>query len=69
MTHTAEMLSPAFCLKTGVEADQEGMIRGLLEYVLFCLDPINVLEDEQTQKKTHTHKYIRDHSDMVPLNL
>lgn len=43
------MLSPAFCLETGVEANQEGMIRGLLEYMLFCLDPINVLEEKYTK--------------------
>lgn len=58
VTHTGEekeMHSPAFCLKTGVEADQEGMIGGLLEYMLFCLDPINVLEEKHTNN-THTHK-------------
>lgn len=44
------MLSPAFCLKTGVEADQEGMIGGLLENMLFCLDPVNVLEKNSTKK-------------------
>lgn len=36
-------ISPAFCLETGMKADQEGMIRGLLKYMLFCLDPIDVL--------------------------
>lgn len=41
------MLSPAFCLETGVEADQEGMIRSLLKDVLFRLDPVYVLEQKQ----------------------
>lgn len=46
-----EEVSPAFCLKTRVKADQERMIRGLLKDVLFCLDPIDVLEEKRT--KTH----------------
>ena len=46
------MLSPAFRLKTGVEADQEGMIRCLLENVLFCLDPVDVLKEKHTQRHT-----------------
>lgn len=37
------MLSPAFRLKTGVQANQKRMIRGLFKYVLFCLDPVNIL--------------------------
>lgn len=43
------MLSPAFCLETGVEAHQEGVIRCLLKDVLFCLDPVDVLEEEHTK--------------------
>lgn len=59
VTHTREMLSPAFRLKTGVQADQEGMIRGLFKYVLFCLDPINVLEEEHTEihRKVHQRSF------------
>lgn len=45
------LFSPAFCLETGVQAHQEGMIRGLLKNVLFCLDPVDVLEEKHT--KTH----------------
>lgn len=50
------MLSPAFCLETGVEADQEGMIRGLLKDVLFRLDPVDVLEE----KHTNTHPNVNE---------
>lgn len=57
MSHARETVSPAFCLKTGVQANQKGMIRGLLKYVLFCLDPINVLEEKQTE--IHTKAYQR----------
>lgn len=61
-----KIFSPAFCLETGVESDQEGMIRGLLKNVLFCLDPVDVLEEKDT--KTNP-KYIRDDTVTVPLNL
>lgn len=52
-THTREKLPPAFRLETGVKADQEGVIRGLLKDVFFCLDPVDVLEEKRT--KTHPH--------------
>lgn len=61
------MLSPAFCLEAGVEANQEGMIRGLLKDVLFRLDPVDVLEEKHTQR--HIQTSIRDHTDIVPLKL
>lgn len=63
VTHMKEILWPAFCLKTGVQSDQEGMIRGLFKYVLFCLDPINILEE----KHTEIHQRSFWHSTLQPL--
>lgn len=48
-------ISPAICLETGVEADQEWMIRGLLKDVLFCLDPIDVLEEKYTKTQRNVN--------------
>lgn len=53
---------PAFCLETGVEADQEGMIRCLLKDVLFRLDPVNVLEEKQLPSTVS----VKGHFEIVP---
>ncbi len=48
---------PALCLEAGMKSHQEGMVGSLLKHMLFCLNPVNILKNNNEKNKhTHTHK-------------
>lgn len=47
---------PALGLEARMKSHEEGMVGGLLKHMLFCLNPVNILNTQKESNKQNRHK-------------